>query len=239
MFGFIHVTHSIKDNSWGAGSASTVEKNETECDDLDPIFYFVFARSLLFRCPPTADTPHYISMAEVPYRIAEIYGTGSYDGSVKYLAILREPVARAVSSWEFKFDRESSFVCPPPGSLSPNERFWEKSVGARFDPFSPATRGTCHDHGRFRAATQNHLVVPIVLARPRRFNENNSYYLHHTFALHACLVPPHNTHKNKLLKPGGVRRRWRPPPGERAEKQKDSVNKMVVFVGAGASRGQQ
>lgn len=48
---------------------------------------------------------------EVPYRIADLYGSAAYDGSLKYMLVLREPVARAISSWFFKFDRElCSFV---------------------------------------------------------------------------------------------------------------------------------
>ena len=53
-----------------------------------------------------ADTPHYATMPEVPYRIMERYGKTAFDGTLKYFVLLREPVARTISSWEFKFDRE-------------------------------------------------------------------------------------------------------------------------------------
>lgn len=47
---------------------------------------------------------------EVPYRILDIYGEAARDGSNKYLIQLRDPVARAISSWTSKFDREFWFV---------------------------------------------------------------------------------------------------------------------------------
>lgn len=49
-----------------------------------------------------ADTSHYITRAEVAFRLAKIYGRASYDGSLKYLVMLRDPVRRAISSWEYK-----------------------------------------------------------------------------------------------------------------------------------------
>lgn len=49
-----------------------------------------------------ADTSHYITRAEVAFRLAKIYGSASYDGSLKYLVMLRDPVRRAISSWEYK-----------------------------------------------------------------------------------------------------------------------------------------
>ncbi|CBJ27658.1 expressed unknown protein [Ectocarpus siliculosus] len=51
-----------------------------------------------------ADTPHCSIKAEVPYRILDIYGDAARDGSNKYLIQLRDPVARAISSWTSKFD---------------------------------------------------------------------------------------------------------------------------------------
>ncbi|CAN0496512.1 unnamed protein product, partial [Ectocarpus sp. 8 AP-2014] len=51
-------------------------------------------------------TPHYSILAEAPYRIRDMYGKTSFDGTVKYIAVLREPVARTISSWQFKYDRE-------------------------------------------------------------------------------------------------------------------------------------
>ena len=52
------------------------------------------------------DTPHYAIVTEVAHRIHKLYGESSYDGSFKYFISLREPVARAISSWEYKFDCE-------------------------------------------------------------------------------------------------------------------------------------
>eukprot|EP00752_Nemacystus_decipiens_P004330 g3955.t1 len=49
-------------------------------------------------------TPHLSIKAEVPYRIIDIYGDAANDGSNKYIATLRDPVARAISSWQSKFD---------------------------------------------------------------------------------------------------------------------------------------
>lgn len=54
-----------------------------------------------------ADTPHCSIKADVPYRILDIYGEAARDGSNKYLVQLRDPVARVISSWTSKFDRES------------------------------------------------------------------------------------------------------------------------------------
>lgn len=48
-------------------------------------------------------------MAEVPYRILDRYGAAAFEGGVKYVVLLREPVARTISSWEFKFDCECFF----------------------------------------------------------------------------------------------------------------------------------
>lgn len=52
------------------------------------------------------DTPHLSIKAEVPYRILDIYGDAASDGSTKYIVTLRDPVARAISSWQSKFDRK-------------------------------------------------------------------------------------------------------------------------------------
>lgn len=57
------------------------------------------------------DTSHYITSAEVAFRIANIYGSASYDGSLKYLVFLRDPVRRAISSWEYKVACESGVGC--------------------------------------------------------------------------------------------------------------------------------
>lgn len=53
-------------------------------------------------------TPHYAIVPQVPYyTIRRLYGKSYFDGSNKYLVSLREPAARAISSWEFKFNSES------------------------------------------------------------------------------------------------------------------------------------
>lgn len=57
-------------------------------------------------CPPSPDTPHYSILADVPYRIMHLYGPQADDGTVKYVVILREPAARTISSWQFKYDCE-------------------------------------------------------------------------------------------------------------------------------------
>ncbi|CAN0436165.1 unnamed protein product, partial [Hapterophycus canaliculatus] len=49
-------------------------------------------------------TPHCSIKAEVPYRILDIYGEAARNGSNKYLVQLRDPVTRAISSWQRKFD---------------------------------------------------------------------------------------------------------------------------------------
>ena len=48
-------------------------------------------------------TPRYAIMPRVPYRILRLYGNSSFDGSTKYFVSLREPAARAISAWEYKF----------------------------------------------------------------------------------------------------------------------------------------
>lgn len=55
-------------------------------------------------CDAVPDTPHYSILADVPYLIKGLYGEPAYDGTVKYIAFLREPAARTVSSWQFKYD---------------------------------------------------------------------------------------------------------------------------------------
>ncbi|CAM9239969.1 unnamed protein product [Scytosiphon promiscuus] len=52
-------------------------------------------------------TPHCSITAEVPYRILDIYGDAARNGSNKYLVQLRDPVTRAISSWQRKFDLEA------------------------------------------------------------------------------------------------------------------------------------
>lgn len=66
------------------------------------LFAFVVAKKLY--C--ASDTPHNSIKAEVPYRILDIYGDAASNGSNKYLVQLRDPVTRAISSWQRKFDRE-------------------------------------------------------------------------------------------------------------------------------------
>lgn len=46
-------------------------------------------------------------MAEVPFRILERYGKHAFDGSIKFIVLLREPVSRMISSWQYKFDSEA------------------------------------------------------------------------------------------------------------------------------------
>ncbi|CAN0275443.1 unnamed protein product [Pylaiella littoralis] len=45
-------------------------------------------------------TPHYLAVAEAPYRIADMYG--GRDSGLKFIVTLREPASRTISSWEFK-----------------------------------------------------------------------------------------------------------------------------------------
>ena len=45
-------------------------------------------------------------MADVPYKILHLYGKQAYDGTLKYVVLLREPAARTISSWQFKYDCE-------------------------------------------------------------------------------------------------------------------------------------
>ena len=52
-------------------------------------------------------TPHYSIMAETPLRIADFYGEGLLRSrGLRFLVLLREPVARTISSWEYKSDRK-------------------------------------------------------------------------------------------------------------------------------------
>lgn len=57
-------------------------------------------------CGAVPDTPHYSVLADVPYLVKHLYGKPAYDGTVKYIAFLREPAARTISSWQFKYDCE-------------------------------------------------------------------------------------------------------------------------------------
>lgn len=57
-------------------------------------------------CDAVPDTPHYSILPEVPYLIKDLYGEPAYNGTTKYIAFLREPAARTVSSWQFKYDCE-------------------------------------------------------------------------------------------------------------------------------------
>lgn len=69
---------------------------------------FVFRTSFnLVRSELATDTPHYSLVAEVPLRIQKIYGEEYLrTEGLKFLVVLREPVSRTISSWEYKSDRE-------------------------------------------------------------------------------------------------------------------------------------
>lgn len=61
--------------------------------------------------PPCAVTPNYSVVGETPLRISDFYGVdGSREGrlrrNLRFLVVLREPVARTISSWEYKSERE-------------------------------------------------------------------------------------------------------------------------------------
>lgn len=72
------------------------------CCRMLPIRVFFF----FFRL--RTDTPNYSLVAEVPYRISDVYGQGPLrERGLKFLVLLREPAARTISSWEYKTDRES------------------------------------------------------------------------------------------------------------------------------------
>lgn len=52
-------------------------------------------------------TPHYSLVAETPLRIADFYGEGLVrTRGLRFLVLLREPVARTISSWEYKSECE-------------------------------------------------------------------------------------------------------------------------------------
>lgn len=57
---------------------------------------------------PLSVTPHYSVVAEAPHRISDMYGEGTLkQKGLRFLIVLREPVARTISSWEYKSECES------------------------------------------------------------------------------------------------------------------------------------
>ena len=84
-----------------------------------------------------AVTPNYSVVGEAPLRISDFYGVG--DGSLeggrrlrrnlRFLVVLREPVARTISSWEYKSDRECLLHLCPVKKILVGRRDWF-SVGA-------------------------------------------------------------------------------------------------------------
>lgn len=54
-------------------------------------------------------------MAEAPYLIADMYG--GRDSGLKFIATLREPTSRTISSWEFKnmYNSKKGRACVRPG----------------------------------------------------------------------------------------------------------------------------
>eukprot|EP00752_Nemacystus_decipiens_P004361 g3985.t1 len=73
-------------------------------------------------------TPHYAVVPEVPYRIRRIYGNSSFDGDTKYFVLLREPVARAISAWEFRFNMYSLSKNADPKKVTGESRPLEQAV---------------------------------------------------------------------------------------------------------------
>lgn len=53
--------------------------------------------------PTGSDAAHYLTMTWLPYGILMRLGSAATDGTTKYIVSLREPAARTISSWEFKY----------------------------------------------------------------------------------------------------------------------------------------
>lgn len=56
-----------------------------------------------------AVTPHYSVVGEAPLRISDVYEAAEdhLRGKLRFVIVLREPVARTISSWEYKSKRET------------------------------------------------------------------------------------------------------------------------------------
>lgn len=68
-------------------------------------------RETLNLSPFCTVTPNYSVVGEAPLRISDFYGVdGSNDGrlrrNLRFLVVLREPVARTISSWQYKSERK-------------------------------------------------------------------------------------------------------------------------------------
>lgn len=87
-------------------------------------YCYILASSARLRCTELetllafcAVTPNYSVVGETPLRISDFYGVGgSNEGhlqrrNLRFLVVLREPVARTISSWEYKSEREC--MLPP------------------------------------------------------------------------------------------------------------------------------
>ncbi|CAM9312319.1 unnamed protein product [Ectocarpus fasciculatus] len=126
-------------------------------------------------------TPHYSILADVPYRIKEMYGKASYDGTVKYIAVLREPVTRTISSWQFKYDlkgvEKGEAANPSSERRSLEEAFSEgrEHVLSLVKCLSDQENDPPND---IRNPGALKLKIDLHTCHPRAFLEDNMYFSH-------------------------------------------------------------
>eukprot|EP00752_Nemacystus_decipiens_P003848 g3540.t1 len=89
-------------------------------------------------------TPNYSVVGETPLRISDFYGVnGSNEGrlrrNLRFLVVLREPVARTISSWQYKSDPAVSLQ---PVLHQPNGTVFEGDISPPVHSSSPASAKT-------------------------------------------------------------------------------------------------
>eukprot|EP00903_Cladosiphon_okamuranus_P015279 g14119.t1 len=122
---------------------------------------------------PVVDyTPHYSILAYVPYLIKGLYGESAYDGTVKYIVFLREPAARTVSSWRFKYDLKGIEDGSREGFRS--ER---RSLEEAFQDGSKRVKALVECRSRYLPSQLND-EVDLKTCKPDDFLEENPYFSH-------------------------------------------------------------
>ncbi|CAM9176068.1 unnamed protein product [Ectocarpus sp. 12 AP-2014] len=126
-------------------------------------------------------TPHYSILAEVPYRIKDMYGKTSYDGTVKYIAVLREPVARTISSWQFKYDLKGIEKGEAANSSSERRSLEEAFSEGREHALSLVKCLSDKENdlrNEIRHPGALKLDIDLQMCNPHAFLEHNMYFSH-------------------------------------------------------------
>eukprot|EP00903_Cladosiphon_okamuranus_P014094 g13100.t1 len=147
----------------GDGHDGAYALTAPEADETDPVMDY---------------TPHYSILADVPYKILHLYGEQAYDGTLKYVILLREPVARTISSWQFKFDLHGAQEGAT--HTSQHERRTLEWVfaegGSRVNALVTCLSKNLEPGSLLSSRSRR--KVDLDTCNPKRFLESNTYFAH-------------------------------------------------------------